>query len=130
MGFFDTIRWHARFPDSTLGAQPVFQTYSLGRGMNRYTVTEEGRLLYHPVRDIFFGETETAPARRSSSPGGALSPGIDLEFHGDLLLHPLTESQSAVEYAARFTQGILEWVRPLADLSATHRQWLSALGGD
>jgi hypothetical protein len=80
------------------------------------------------VRD--FSETETAHARRSSPPGGALSPGIDLEYHGDLLLHPVTETQRAAEYAARFTQGILEWVRPLADLSATHRQWLSALGGD
>lgn len=130
MGLFDTIRWQARFPDSRLGAQPVFQTYSLGRGMGRYTVTEEGRLLYHSVRDALFSEAATVNARRPSTPGGALCPGIDLEYHGDLLLHPLTESPPAVEYAARFTQGILEWVRPLADLSATHRQWLSAIGGD
>jgi hypothetical protein len=130
MGLFDTIRWQARFPDATLGARPVFQTYSLGRGMHRYTVTEVGRLLYHPVEYVFSGETETADALRSSPPGDTLCPGIDLEFHGDLLLYPCTGSQLAVEYAARFTHGILEWVRPLAELSATHQQWLSALGGD
>jgi hypothetical protein len=128
MGLFDTIRWQAQFPDDALGPRPVFQTYSLGRGMNQYTVTAAGQLLYHPVAYSIPDEPEPIQGRRFSPLEITFLPGIDLEYHGDLLLHPCTGRERTVEHAARFTRGMLEWVRQLADLTATHRQWLSGVG--
>lgn len=38
--------------------------------------------------------------------------GIDVDFHGDVNIVSVKEQR---QYLARFTHGVLEWVRPLAD---------------
>ena len=44
----------------------------------------------------------------------------DLEFHGDIRLTGLIEGE-LIEYAARFTHGTLEWIRPWGEISEMHR---------
>ncbi len=124
MGFFDTVRCQAPFPDAALGPEPEFQTYSLGRGMGKYTISMEGRLIRHPAMFEISGRTELEPGLTVPYLHRTVSPGYDLSFHGDILLHPIGTA-SAVEYVARFTRGTLEWIRPLAGLSETHRNWLT-----
>jgi hypothetical protein len=124
MGMFDTVYCQANIPDAELGPKPEFQTYSLGRGMGRYTITADGRLLSHPVRSHPLDPPEAG--RKASLPPCEWIelPPIDLEFHGDLLVHLVADQPGCHEYVARFTHGSLEWIRPVTDVSAVHRDWL------
>jgi hypothetical protein len=127
MGMFDTVTCLANLPDVALGPQPVFQTYSLGRGMCQYAISEDGRLL----RRLFeFDKTANAGVGKEDPSQSIELPAVDLEFHGDLLLYCCSErpSEGSSEYVARFTHGTLEWFRPLSAVSEIQERWLRSTG--
>ena len=102
MGLFDEIRWDAALPDGHPPDSRLFQTKSLDSCLDYYVVTAEGRLLL--AGNGFEDDADLANAE--------ISPGIDVEFHGDMRL---VSAEADREYLARFTHGTLEWIRPLAD---------------
>jgi len=102
MGLFDEIRWDAALPEGHPPDSRLFQTKSLDPCLDCYVVTAEGRLLL--AGNGFEDDADLANA--------AISPGIDVEFHGDMRL---VSEEGHREYLARFTHGALEWIRPLAD---------------
>lgn len=93
---FDQVRWDAALPEGHPADDRVFQTKSLERCMDNFVVTPEGRLVL------------TAERRRIEDADA--STGVDVDFHVDLRL----VSNGAQDYLARFTNGTLEWIRPLA----------------
>ena len=101
MGMFDVVVFDVELPDCGCPVQGRrFQTKSLDRCLDIYTVTRAGRLRL--TGNDLLG-SDDAPA----------SEEIDIDFHGDIRL--LAE-KGHDEYVARFTHGALEWVRPMADM--------------
>lgn len=96
------------------------QTKSLFRGLDRFTITREGKLLHHrqyhePVFDHPLNES-TTPLKCVPRQEGD----VDLGYHGDIEMCETTPSGELVKYVARFTDGILESIRPLEALSEIH----------
>jgi hypothetical protein len=110
MGMFDYLECAANLPGNLPISGRQFHTRSLYGVMARFTITAEGRLLFHSFRC----EHPAAPGR-----GPFMIPApigdIDLEFHGDIKL--TADEEDLHEYVVRFTHGTLEWVRPFTDLS-------------
>ena len=102
MGMYDEVWFDAELPGFPSKSRR-FQTKSLHRCMDRYTVTKAGRLRL--TRNVLF---EDAPA------GAQEEKGVDTDFHGDIRL--ISDEGDIEEYVARFTHGTLEWIRPLADV--------------
>jgi len=111
VGMFDYVECAANLPGNPPIAGRQFQTKSLYRGLDHFTISSEGRLIFHSVR------YESSPAKGPLPFTTAIIPtgDIDLDFHGDIKL--TADEEDMQEYVARFTHGTLEWVRPFADLS-------------
>ncbi len=120
MGMFDEVYCEADLPTGHPAGQRSFPTKSLFRLLDRVTITKEGRLVLHSVRYEHAEEEDAALPLMTPIPQGD----IDLEFHGDLRLTSTVEDQW-IEYAARFTHGILEWIRPWSELSEIHQALLT-----
>lgn len=103
MGMFDEVWFDERLPDFPLECRR-FQTKSLDNCMDRYIVSEGGRLIY-------VGSTlmEEAPDSIEES-----KTSVDRDFHGDLRL--TADEPDYERYIARFTHGTFEWIRPSADV--------------
>ncbi len=98
MGMFDTIRCEYPLPDCKF-QERSFQTKSLERLLDEYTITKRGRLILHMHRHY---QTKTKD--------------VDFEFHGDLRFYTSDGSRENgdfewVEYKVRFTEGQLQWIK-------------------
>jgi len=112
MGMFDAIVFEGDLPDGMQPSDGGFETRSLFRVMETFTITKEGRLIHHVrryVKDVLYpgGFNERAPL---------VTLDIDLEFHGDIVVTGF-RGNSYADYVLRFTHGLLEWAKPLRDLS-------------
>lgn len=126
MGLYDLLRCEYDLP----GPRPpsgVFQTKSLERGLQEYTLTADGRLLWH------YTYFEPVPEEERPNWGtpewdkplgklaGAQRPvhrgDVELPYHGDIYFYETLEQPDGqrqwLEYQARFTHGRVEWVRRL-----------------
>ena len=119
MGMYDEVECAADLPGKFLIAGRRFQTKSLYRGLDRFTISKNGRLIFNACRYEPSKEPAWIPLMTR-----ILTEDIDLEFHGDIWL--ITDEGELQEYVARFTHGTLEWVRrlPLSDLPEPQRMLL------
>lgn len=119
MGMYDDVICEYDLPhEVNEPSDREFQTNSLYRLLERYTITREGRLIQHFVR-YEYKDTE----------GDALFPfraipidqkDIDMEFHGDIRLNG-ENNDKARDYIVRFTHGTVEWIRPIERFSEQQR---------
>lgn len=117
---FDYICCELPIPNGRLLAKDSFQTKSLWRSMDHFTISAVGRLIYHKRRYVPpFGDLPQAPVHVAD---------IDLDYHGDIEMHASTFDDVCVSYVARFTHGTAEWIRPLGNLPEFHRTWLLERG--
>jgi hypothetical protein len=101
MGMFDTI--YCQYPLPNPRHQDLdFQTKDLENLLDTYTITREGRLIQH-ARSGWLERLEHD---------------VEWPLHGDLRFYTSvkTEEPSWIEYVARFTHGIVEWIRPLEEV--------------
>jgi hypothetical protein len=101
MGLYDEIRWDAPLPEGHPPDDRIFQTKSLDPCLGHFRVTPEGRL--ELVRNGW-DDDDLEVAENLE--------GVGVEFHGDMRL---VARKTYRQYLARFTHGVLEWIRPLAD---------------
>ena len=97
MGMFDTIHCEYPLPD-TRHQDLEFQTKDLECLLSNYTITCDGRLVLH-----------ARGGRRG------LDRDIEWPLHGDLRFYTsikISGESIWVEYVARFTHGLVEWIRP------------------
>ena len=97
MGLFDTIYCEHPLPDAR-HQDLDFQTKDLECSLSTYTITQDGRLLRHA---------------RGGKRG--LDRDIEWPLHGDLTFYTsikISGESVWVEYVARFTHGLVEWIRP------------------
>ena len=111
MGMFDYVRIEAEMP-GVPSLPGHFQTKSLDRALEYYTITKVGRLVrnsgeHDPPPD---GETWKIPASAQD---------VDMDFHGDMNL--IGDEAPYPQYVARFTHGMLEWIRPLDEIPEGQR---------
>lgn len=116
---FDEVHCEADLPPGHPETNRDFQTKSLASCLDRFTITKEGRLIFHAVRY----EASDEPGLKFPMKAVQLGD-VDTEFHGDILLVGRKVEESLVEYVARFTHGTLEWIRPLSELSQFHKMRL------
>lgn len=125
MGLFDNVKCNVPLPCGRRPPGRWFQTKSLYCNMYRFTITDQGRLIYHRCRLEEIGKREIRPGvvvPRYRSVGVA---DVDMEYHGDILLGGTVDGQYA-QFVARFTHGALEWIRPYDSLTETHKTWFWA----
>ena len=111
MGMFDHVACELPIPDGRVLDRDSFQTYSLECLMDLYTITAAGRLILHQRRDFIASEGHM-PEHVAD---------IDLDYHGDIEIHAIASDGRLAEYAVRFTQGTVEWIRPFEALRASDR---------
>jgi hypothetical protein len=123
MGMFDTIKCEYPLPDAEDGGE--FQTKSFGDGfvggfMDDYTITKEGRLIYHKTtyetvpeeERPYFGtpEWEKNPLLQVC---GCMRPvhieDIDMEYHGYVNMYTCAPGSGTTwwEYDIKFTDGVI-----------------------
>jgi hypothetical protein len=134
MGMFDYVKCEYPLPEGAPDwAKGVyFQTHDTPRQfMENYTITAEGRLIYHSIR------WETVPEEERPDYGktglGALGKlrgmlrnvptgDVDTNYHGDLyLIASRSDNERHPEFwecVARFTNGQLEYIKPVPDEGA------------
>jgi hypothetical protein len=121
MGLYDELTCHYPLPDSAVQAE-VFQTKSLGRAMDQYAITRDGRLILHEAR------YETVPEEERplyGTPEWENRPWLQLlgsmtrvpvgnreiPYHGHLLFYTYLGERpdgETFEYLAKFTDGRVE----------------------
>jgi hypothetical protein len=113
MGMYDEVVCECALPDGKEPSPRQFQTKNLYRLLASFTLTKEGRLVYHWVRYV-----------SEETPGDGLfgfrmvpveQKDIDMDFHGDIRLSGVEDDSP--DYIARFTDGTLEWIRPIENFS-------------
>jgi hypothetical protein len=124
VGMFDHIRCEMPLPDGRDVLKESFQTKSLWCGLNRFTITAAGRLIYHCDR------RDALPSDTSGRASSRVVPTTDIEmdFHGDLAICGTTRNGEPAEYAVRFTHGTVEWIRAFDSLPEIRRLWLVEQG--
>jgi hypothetical protein len=113
---FDYLVCQCDLPDEVPVGDSYFQTRSLYRCMMRFTITREGRLIHHSTRYV----RDTDTPRGVSLLAPVEEHNIDMQYHGDVLLTGEWDGKF-VEYVARFTNGTLEWIRPMGDFSQAEK---------
>jgi hypothetical protein len=96
MGLFDTIYCEYPLPDPR-HQELDFQTKSLERLMDTYTITRDGRLVRKASHGLW---------------GAVLDRDVEWPIHGDISIYTSVE-KVWIEYVVRFTHGCVEWIRPL-----------------
>jgi len=124
MGMFDHLKCDAPLPDDRLAVGCRCQTKSLFNSMVDFTITAQGRLVYH--RHTYEEDGETKLLGRLVIPRykRIATEDIDMLYHGDVLFYGSKDQKTWVDYVARFMEGQLQWIRPLEALPETHRWWL------
>jgi hypothetical protein len=108
MGMFDEIRCEMPLPDNRLPPGTWFQTKSLVSWMSKYTISQEGRLIYHFERYEAGPNREIAEGKFFRSRKLVETKDLDTEFHGDVRFYTHNDKEEWLEYVARFTNGTVE----------------------
>lgn len=101
MGLHDELRFDYPLPDPEY-QNKIFHLKILNCDMDRYAVSESGRLLKEVSGNFFDGEPKV------------LDPPVDTYFHGDLSFEGVIgELPLAIVYQGiiRFTEGQLQWIK-------------------
>jgi hypothetical protein len=112
MGMFDSVIFEGDLPEGMQPSDSGFETKSLFRVMETFTITKEGRLIHRTHRY----------AKAGSPPGGfneqapLVTLDTDMQFHGDIVVTGFRGNIYS-DYVLRFTHGRLEWARPITSLS-------------
>jgi hypothetical protein len=106
-------------PDGLVAPEIEFQTKSIWCSMDLFTITEAGRLIYHCRR-----YEADVPCHGYRDMRIVPVGDIDMEYHGDLLVHGTTSASMNLDYVVRFAHGTVEWIRALGEMSEIHRRWL------
>jgi hypothetical protein len=93
--------------------------------MDRFTITDQGRLIHHQCRLEEAGQHEIRPGVVFSRYRSAAVADVDMEYHGDMLLSGTVDGKLA-ELVVRFTHGEVEWIRPYESLGEAHKSWVLA----
>jgi len=128
MGFFDDIKCDAPLPDDRVAAGSWFQSKSLHCSMERFTITGQGRLIFHKHQYESGPDREVRPGLFLPQSRIVAEEDIDMDYHGDVKLGGISTDNAFVDYVARFTHGNLEWIRPYEDLTELHKTWFYAKG--
>src|SRR5438874_813733 len=123
---FDYLRCDAPLPDDRMAPDTMFQTKSLQCSLDQFTITREGRLIYHCRHYEAGPKQQLRPAVWLPQYKLVHAEDINMEYHGDILFGGSTRDDKFVEFVARFTHGILEWIRPHEELSEIHKSWFYA----
>jgi hypothetical protein len=110
MGLSDTVRCYADVPGAELLGDGEFQTRDLGCRFDHFSIDNQGRLIHQ--RRMF---TEASPDLLVSQES------IVVPIHRDVRLDGRDASGNYGTYCARFTDGILQWVKPWNELSELQR---------
>lgn len=127
MGMYDYLTCKTELPGLGVHEEADCQTKDLFCVFAKFTITAEGRLIEHRFRSENVDETDTIfgklviPRRRDIPLGDR-----DLEFHGDLRFIASIPGIPSVDYVARFTNGQLEWIKPVDELSEMAQEILSS----
>lgn len=129
MGLYDELECEYPLPDGEVQDE-IFQTKSLNRALERYTLTADGRLIWHRVRyepvpeaeRPYYGtpEWDASPLRRWFGAWRAVPVReVAVAYHGDIVFYtgvgsPRDEGYAWYEYRARFTEGRLQGIRRVA----------------
>lgn len=103
MGMFDELRCEYELPDKEVQDE-LFQTKSLDRLMDEYTITREGKLILHRA----WGDKD-APVSH-----------LQIPYHGEIRFYTSLNDggqYKRYEYKARFTSDALESITPLEEVS-------------
>ncbi len=116
MGMYDTVVFEGGLPEGMTPSDHEFQTKSLFRMMDQFTVTNEGRLIHNTARYVEdfsqpHGIGRMVPVEKSD---------VDMQFHGDIVLTSY-QGENYTHYVLRFTHGTLEWIRAAETLSEEQR---------
>lgn len=106
MGLYDEILCEFPLPGWPAGAEPLFQTKDLDCCMERYRISEAGRLL-----TTRYQRGEETPTRE-----------LDTEYHGYLVFYTSVERQDRrewFEYRAKFTDGQIVELQRIAERVAS-----------
>jgi hypothetical protein len=126
MGMFDEVKCDAPLPDNRAIPGSWFQSKSLACCLWRYTITKNGRLIFHRHHYENGPDREIREGLRMPTYKLIKVDHIDTEFHGDVRLYGSADDDTELDYVARFTHGRLEWLRRFEDVSATNENWLLA----
>jgi hypothetical protein len=128
VGMFDYLRCELPMPDGRKVSKDSFQTKSLWCGMDRFTITRQGRLIYHRCRYEPGADREIKQGIMVAQYNRVAMEDIDMDYHGDLAIHGTTADDKSLHYAVRFTRGTVEWIRDFDGLAEIHRIWLIERG--
>lgn len=104
---FDEILCNTPLPDDRVPPDTVFQTKSINSGQDRYTITKQGRLIFHKVTyDMTQGRL--VPASQQD---------IDMDYHGTIIMRGGLPDKPIATYLLIFTRGSLEEIRDFDCLS-------------
>ena len=123
MGMFDEIKIEYKMPDSEIQNE-TFQTKSLENMMDNYTITEEGRLIFHkhhyeevPEEERpYYGKPEWDESKTLFKFIGSMKSvhdeDIDMQYHGILEIHTMlggfnSDDSEWFSYSLKFTDGTL-----------------------
>lgn len=120
MGFYDTVTFEEKHEPSGVAGGTVFQTKSLGRGEGQFKISGQGELVMEEcLYEKAAASGADAPFRLKRVVVGAVA----VPYHGDMLLIAATDHKPD-QVVARFTDGKLEWARPVASYP---ERWLQLL---
>lgn len=126
MGLFDTVRCRATVPGTELLRDGELQTYDMGRRMESFTITSDGRLIHHRMRYELAARVATPPGEIPQLYQRIPDGDVEVPLHRDISLSGESATGQHGWFVARFTDGRLEWIRPRESLSEDHREYLTA----
>lgn len=117
MGMFDYLQCDYPLPDGRVVEGPVFQTKEFDCFMNIVRITSAGRII---LQDSHYEDVPKAERPYPDAPDGSFKAlcgcmrrvvdgESDAEFHGDLNFYG-----DPGDFIARFTDGQLQWIKPVA----------------
>lgn len=120
MGVSDDVTLEAGDKENAIAPGTSFDTKSLYANRASFTITRDGQLVEHLFRYHWkndHGLSDNPPFQRI--PMGTRI----IAYHGDILLYGASR-----RFVARFTNGRLEWIRPLDDYPEENRVLLIEQG--
>ncbi len=102
MSLYDTIKCDYPLPDPEFQGEE-FQTKDLEEMLNRYLIAADGKLWRLHKGVDFFGMNDVPPDIAETDKME------DTHYHGDICFYTDTK-EGWVEYRARFTHGMVEWI--------------------
>ena len=113
MGMFDTITCEMPLPEPKPPDGLWWQTKDFECEMARYTITEDGRLIYHsfhyestPQEKLPYPDAEPGSFKSICGILTVVSDGdVEMPHHGDVRFYSSDDHGGWWEYLARFTEG-------------------------